>query len=108
MLLWEGGGEGALHLLEGGFSVVALSGGLALVAKDELYFLHAEAALVEEGAAGVAGEVPVQVFLEACLLGYLAEVGVAVAVVADGGELLGRGVAAEQGEGLAGEEDVEG
>ena len=84
----EGGDEGAVHLLEGGLGIVALGGGLPLVTEDELYLLHAESSLVEERAAGVAGEVPVEVLLQPGDGGQTAEVEVTLTVGADGGEVL--------------------
>jgi len=100
--------EGVEHLGEERLGIVPLGGGLALVAEDELDFLHAEAVLVEEGTAGVAGQVPVEVFGDACGLGYEAQVLVAVCVVADGGESLDGGIACEDGEWCAVEECGEG
>ena len=111
---WWGGrsgesvSQGLLHLLVDGFGVVALGGGLSLVAQDVLYLLHAQAALVEQCGAGVACQMPVQVLADGGELCHLPQVFVSFFVVAYGGQLLGRLVALQQAGGLAAEEGVEG
>ena len=67
---------------------MALGGCLLLVAEDVLDLLHEETTLVEEGATGVTGQMPVQVLGDACQTAYRAEVGVAAAVVANVGQAL--------------------
>ncbi len=75
---------------------MTFGGGLFLVAEDVLYLLHAEAALVEEGAAGVSGEVPVQTLCDAGGMAYLAEDGIGFAIAADGCKVLGTAILLQQ------------
>ena len=93
--------------VEGG-GIVAFGGELFAVAQDVLDFLHAQAVLVEQGGAGVAGQVPVEVAGQAGLGGHLAEEAVGVLVVADVGEALEGVVAGDELQGAAPEERGEG
>lgn len=48
-------------MVEGCFGIVTFCDGQLCVSQYELYLLHAQAVLVEEGGAGVSCQVPVQV-----------------------------------------------
>ena len=76
----------------------------ALVAEYMLDFLHHEASLVQQRATGVAGQVPVDMFLDSCSHCHLADQLVAMAVVTDIGKGLDGWVSLDDIEGLAAED----
>ena len=83
-------------------------GFLFLVAKDVLDFLHTEAALVEEGAASVAGQMPMEVLLDAGELGYLADRVVAIEVAAYVGQVFECAVLTDEEGGFSAPKGVDG
>ena len=76
----------------------------ALVAEHVLDLLHHESSLVQERAAGVAGQVPMDMLPDSRCCSYLANQLVAMAVMADIGKGLDGWVSLDDIEGLAAED----